>query len=491
MTGTPGASGATGPVSVTVTEYGIKWTVSNGSIPATGASGITNAWPTSGTFNTVNFGNDDDFVKQIKNQFVSAQVVSRTKTTTTGASGASGVTGATRAVVYGPPVSIPYELTSYTVTSSHESNNKWVFPDDFNADVDPNYPKQYGGVVLFEDYTPGSYLAGQEVEAGADKDGEFTYTNEQGDKQTVISGYNYFDCFEKGEYKFTPRNSSAMKITGSFDARKYTIPSRPIYPNLKDENGKFAPIYPIDSINSFNSGDSQQSVTVTYTFKMTASAQTTVGLPATLQNPTLTMTQTVSQPSNMSDRIQKILDICNFTNPQNISVDNLAPGYTVDYPYTLVSGYYDVPSSNPTQRGSDIDLYGSEVGRTLQRGDVWYNPAKDERKYWRGKDIVDSVKVIKKGTNYITRKNVNAFTTMDVSPEDLVDQEMRLPLPYGLVVDIVANDEGEVTSATVVEGGYNFENGDIVAVSGGNGNARLEIIINDTNRWTSKYVPRN
>ena len=58
---------------------------------------------------------------------------------------------------------------------------------------------------------------------------------------------------------------------------------------------------------------------------------------------------------------------------------------------------------------------------------------------------------------------------------------------------MIADSDGQITSATVVKskGGHNYQNGDIVAVPGGNGNGRLEIVINETNRWVNDYVERS
>lgn len=487
MTQTPGA---TGPTTVTTTEYGVLWTVNNGSLVTTGASGPI-GWPTNGSFNQVDFGNDTDFIYEITNQFVGATIVSRTKTVTTGASGATGATGAPT-ITYGPPVPQPYTLTSFSVDSNHESNNKWIYPDDYNAIVDANYPKQYGGVILFVENEPGPKQAGVTLEAGCDKDGEYTFTDTNGNEQTVISGYNYFECFEKGDYRFKPRNSVALNLLGDYDAKEIIIPSRPYYKDIVNEKGKHAPIYPIDIVTSFSADLDQQSVTVTYTFTFDASTTTLPGAPATIRNPTLTMTQTITQPESISERLQKLLDVSSYVNPDDFSIDSLAPGYTVDYPYTMVSGFDGIGTTPPTKRGDDIKKYGSTVPETLQRGDVWYNPANDQRKYWKGTDMVDSVRIVNRGTNYSTRKNVQVFATIDVSPDDTEDKEIRTPLPYGLYVDITADSNGQIVAASIVDGenGHNFQHGDIVAVPGGNGNARLEVSITETNRWVNEYVPR-
>ena len=510
MTQTPGASGIPAPptpIVTTIIEYGMLWSASNGSIVTIDnievdgeSTPVVIGWPTRGSFNSVNFGNDTNFIYDIVNQFVSATFVSRTKTTTTtppGATGAEGATGPTTTITYGPPIPLPYTLVDFTVDSNHESNNKWIYPDDYNAIVDVNYPKQYGGVVLFAQNQPGDKEAGVFLDAGCDKDARYTFTDTSGNEQTVVSGYNYFECFEKGEYRYKPRNSVALSLLKDYDAKKIIIPSRPYYKDLTDEKGKHAPIYPIDIISSFNVDLDQQSVTVTYTFNFEISndfgeEDPLIGLPPTLQNPTLTMTQTITQPDSVSERLQKLLDVSSYVNPDDYPVDSLAPGYTIDYPYTMVSGFDGIGTEPPTKRGTDIERYDSIVPQTLQRGDVWYNPANNQRKYWKGTDMVDNVKIVNRGSNYVTRKNIQVFATIDVSPEDTEDTEIRTPVPYGLYVDITADSNGQIVSASIVddETGHNFINGDIVAVPGGNGNGRLEVEINDTNRWVNFYVAR-
>ncbi len=500
MTQTPGAPQ---PIVITTVEYGISWGASNGSIVTIDnievggvATPVVIGWPTRGSFNSVNYSNDIDFIYDVVNQFVTATFVSRTKTTVT-TPPTPPATGSTTTITYGPPIPLPYTLINFTVNSVHESNNRWIYPDDYNAIVDVNYPKQYGGVVLFSENDPGDKDAGTILEAGCDKDARYTFTDTQGNEQTVVSGYNYFECFEKGEYRYKPRNSVALSLLGDYDAKEIIIPSRPYYKDLTDEKGKHAPIYPIDIISSFNVDLDQQSVTVTYTFNFEISNDFGVDDPflgpTVLQNPTLTMTQTITQPESVSERLEKLLDVSSYVNPDDFPIDSLAPGYTIDYPYTMVSGFDGIGTDPPKERGTDIERYGSREPQTLQRGDVWYNPATDQRKYWKGPDMADNVKIVNRGNNYRSEKNIQVFATIDVTPEDTEDVEIRTPVPYGLYVDITTDSNGQITSASIVEGegGHNFQNGDIVAVPGGNGNGRLEVQISDPNRWVNFYVSRN
>ena len=503
MTQTPGATGIPSPIVTTTVEYGVSWAASNGNVATIDSIEIGGetvpisiGWPTRGSFNGVNFGSNTDFIYDIVNQFVSATFVSRTKTITT-TPPTPPATESTTTITYGPPIPLPYTLVSFTVNSVHESNNRWIYPDDYNAIVDVNYPKQYGGVVLFAESEPGDKDAGTLLDAGCDKDARYTFTDTQGNEQTVVSGYNYFECFEKGDYKYKPRNSVALSLLKDYDAKEIIIPSRPYYKDLTDEKGKHAPIYPIDIISSFNVDLDQQSVTVTYTFNFEISNDFGVDDlllgPAVLQNPTLIMTQTITQPESVSERLQKLLDVCAYVNPDDFPVDSLAPGYTIDYPYTMVSGFDGIGTDPPNKRGDDIKKYGSSVPEILQRGDVWYNPATGQRKYWKGTDMVDSVKIANRGSNYASGKNIQVFATIDVTPEDTEDVQIRTPVPYGLYVDITADSNGQITSASIVDDqpGHNFQDGDIVAVPGGNGNGRLEVQINDTNRWVNFYISRN
>ena len=65
----------------------------------------------------------------------------------------------------------------------------------------------------------------------------------------------------------------------------------------------------------------------------------------------------------------------------------------------------------------------------------------------------------------------------------------RLEVPQGLTVDIETNDKGKVNRARINEPGRGYVDGDIVVISGGNGNAYLRVRVSDKNKWTSEYIP--
>ena len=95
-----------------------------------------------------------------------------------------------------------------------------------------------------------------------------------------------------------------------------------------------------------------------------------------------------------------------------------------------------------------------------------------------------------------TRKYIPNLTTYPIKynvdkPNTMIDGFYEMDLDtgaYGLLVDIEANDSGQVVSAKVVNGGIGYTNVTHVAILGGD--CILEISVNKDEFWTDEYVDR-
>ena len=95
---------------------------------------------------------------------------------------------------------VPYELRGMTITSTHEENKVWIFPDDFTgASAVEGAPKEYGGVIL-ENAEP---VPVQKNE------GELSSCGSDGN-----SGYQYLDVFYDFDFRYIPRNSVRLDSPG-------------------------------------------------------------------------------------------------------------------------------------------------------------------------------------------------------------------------------------------------------------------------------------
>jgi len=378
---------------------------------------------------------------------------------------------------------LKYEVVSMTMTSTHETNNDtWVDGDT------------YGGVT-FDTESPGRK---DELETS---------------KAEVEGGYDYFKLFEKGDYSYLPRNSIALSLSDiPLDFEK-GFPTEPLLPGMTGEPNEFggnkAPVYPMDSITAFVR-DSRDSVEVTYSIELKVKAK--IGSDyknITLDNGDIKIKQKFIQPTDTStEPLEAALQLCNFSNPGGHSQQEFSPGYPVNYPYTMVTGY-DGVSGEPSTRGDDAG------NARLEKGDIWIDGS--TRYYWLADDIPTDVEPYTGcgvsineegelvdepstgGSRYKDSEGVPtspiprvAVACPDEKEELCKEFNPRRPFgerfPGGLTVDITT-ENGKIISAVVNEPGADYADGDIVVVNAGNNDAYLEVFINEKNKWIRDYVP--
>lgn len=391
---------------------------------------------------------------------------------------------------------IPYELESLTIYSEDpNSGGTWVFPKDYPEQVvDPNHPTQYGGVIMDNNTSREKKKTGElsscGLEEGPEKNAIVPWIDARGKKQEAISAYNYIDVFDETEFSFIPMNSNDALTLADNETFRFT----PLYPDVVDENGKAAPIYPMNTVTTFKP-DGRDSVTVKYKAEIKARFSSKPsdllpgiiigkeGTPINLDNPVATIKQTcVQDVSDYAKQMEQLFQYCNWSNPGQHEQKDLAPDYPILYPYTNVNGFEGLgPGQTPTTRGDDTN------NAPLQRGDIWYDPDTENRTYYNVSDIPESLEVTEGGIGYKDRKNVMCVW---LPPKErcykITDQSN---IPFGLMCDI-KTDNGQVVSATISDTGSpsGWNDGDIVAVTGGKNNARLKISITDEPGWIENYV---
>lgn len=380
---------------------------------------------------------------------------------------------------------IPYILESMVITSSDPNDGgTWVFPYDYPQQiVDRNHPTQYGGVIM-RDGRPGGFVAGGISECGLEDgprgDAIVPWNDSNSGSQEAISAYNYIDVFDETEFSFVPMNSSNTLTLADNEKFRFT----PLYPDVVDENGKAAPIYPMNTVTTFKP-DGRDSVTVTYKVKINVkfAVGSKKGQSIPVDNPTATIKQIcVQDVGDYAKQMENLFQYCNWSNPGEHSQQDLSPDYPLMYPYTNINGFEGLgQGKTPTTRGEDTD------NAPLERGDIWYNPDTNERKYYNISDVPQSLEVTENGSGYKDREGVMCVW---LPPQDrcykITDQSN---IPFGLVCDI-KTEKGEIVSATISDTGSpsGWTDGDIVAVTGGRNNARLKISINDEPGWIDNYV---
>lgn len=380
---------------------------------------------------------------------------------------------------------IPYELTDLTITSEDPNDGgTWIFPDDYPEQVvDANHPTQYGGVIM-RDGDPGMYRDGTTadcgLEDGPENDCIVPWSDTNRKHQEAISAYNYIDVFDETEFTFIPMNSNDTLDLKDNEKFRFT----PLYPDVLDENGKHAPIYPMNSVTTFKP-DGRNSVTVTYTAKIQVkfTAGPNKGKTIPLDNPEATIKQICLQDvSDYAKQMEQLFRYCNWSNPGGHSNEELAPRYPLAYPYTNINGFEGLGvGQTPETRGDDKE------NAPLERGDIWYNPETEERKYYNISDVPQGLEVTEGGGGYKDRK---AVVCVWLPPSErcykITDQTN---LPFGLLCDIKTKD-GEVVEAVVSNTGSpsGWSDGYIVAITGGKNNARAKISIKDEPGWIDTYV---
>ena len=544
--------------------YRVNWSIDKGDIgsneefpissPDSGDEEPVDEFPDEGYFEDITFDQDDidfekdgSFIKKVEGFRINATIQGGRPSAPDGGDGGTGGDGGDGG---GTPGSgngegdggsqytwetITTELISLEITSSHESNNDtW----------ETNDPELYGGVKL--EKTPLGTV-GTTFTCGPDFDGKYTYEGKD-----RISGYEYFKCFPNIELSYIKRNSISLgfslddvEIDPNTKNTGKTFPLTPFHENLKDPVGKDAPILPMDAITKFVPDDSE-SYEVTYEASIEVKFNKKI---ITLENPTITVTQDVVQDLssiNFGAQLQSLLGFCNFSYPYeyNVSVDQLSEGYSSNYPHTTVTylegekrDNYDIDRGETPSERTD--------GTPLEKGDVWYDPNTDVRRYYQINSFVEDVKILERGTIYAVPERPQDFGNLLKGDESLMkgldnllgdsqeainiylensnaDQVVELldgqdsfttsyeetkkndtarrrynittvaenpnSTGYGLTVDIVVNKKGRVMKAEVNKKGLYYTDGEIVLLEGGD--CKLQVEVNDDEFWTEEFVSR-
>ena len=471
------------------TGYCAKWTGTNGFSPVLPEEPTfrESEFPTIFEWNSETFDSDDFdiLLKKVIDQTASSKVQSYTISETT-TQYESGDTDSSLSI---QRIDVGYTLKSLTITSRVPENGgaPWIYPDEFDVPEHPNHPKQYGGVVFFtEKNLPKSKSAGEYSTCGTDtgpgNDGIVYYKNDDGVDVPVETGYFYTDCFSESQFSYIPMNSgkTVHNFKGSVGANgKNRFKRAPFYPEVKDEVEDPAPIYPMDTITSFLP-DGRPFVTVYHTVNFVASPS--------VFNGSITIKQTVFQDDlDYIEKLRALQGLCNWNNPGEW--DKMSMEYPTQYPYTIVQ------DTEPTER----QTYNIPEG-PLEKGDVWYNPVTQERKYYYQEDEATSVILQDSGARYSSKQNV--FCTFKERRRD-IKKGGRNPIPYGLYVDIETYKEsipeknikkGQIKNVTINRNRDNrvaqhWRNNDKAHISGGNGQALVKIKVRRQPEWITDFVP--
>ena len=385
------------------------------------------------------------------------------------------------------------------ISEDPNSGGTWVFPDDYDVQVDPNYPKQYGGVILSADSTPGEYKAGETYRCGIDdgpnEDGKVAWINSNNKFQETFSAYNYVDVFDDVDFSYISRNTYdnyKMAIDESF-------PMQPMDEDMKDANGLAAPVYPMNAITSFIP-DPRESVKVTYKVSLDIDVLDKNGKViknAVVENPDITITQIVEQDtSDYINQLSQLQAYCQFSNPKEFKLDELSPNYNYDYPYTMVRGYEGIDGF-PTERGDD-----STDGKKLKRGDVYIDNIPGGNRYtWSVGDIPETFTIIDGGSGY--EDNDRAMAIYSFPTDHSFDKE-RYPngrpprnfsvsnlteIPVELYVEI-ETENGKIISAKMPENtdARGWKDGDTIRILGGKNNSELRVNISEGSGWSRKFI---
>ena len=124
------------------------------------------------------------------------------------------------------------------------------------------------------------------LEDGPKDDAIVPWRDSNGRAQEAISAYNYIDVFDECQFTFIPMNSNDTLDLRDNEKFRFT----PLYPDVLDENGKHAPIYPMNTIVSFLP-DGRDNVTVTYKVEISVAfgEGPRKGKEIPLDNPTATI----------------------------------------------------------------------------------------------------------------------------------------------------------------------------------------------------------
>lgn len=373
---------------------------------------------------------------------------------------------------------VPYKLTKLTINSCNTGSDPGGDCRDTNW-KDEIYDDRYGGVFLFTERTPVNKNSGETSECGT----------VGGVVNGIESGYTYGQVFDESDMRYLLKNS--MKSDGEVAEVVEGQPflTSPVYDDVEDKFNKKAPIYPMDAIISFIP-DERDTVYVKYNVSMKASVN---GVNVPLENGNITIVHEVIQDTdNFGEAMDDLMDFCNFFNSGEIEDEDFSEGYPINYPYTIVS------DTQPTERFTD-GYSGPISDGEIERGDVWYNPSTDERLYFDKSDVPDDVEIyskkegsrIKDGRAYKTATGVQ--TVFDIPDKEKCNNRPDTQFPYGLKVDITqVGRKGAIKEVKInKEDNYgkvaNYTDGDVLLVPGGNGNAKLRVIINEKTKWIEEY----
>ena len=381
---------------------------------------------------------------------------------------------------------VPYTLTQLSINSCGTGGTEGGGCVEGNWQ-DPNFENRYGGVFLFTEDTPVNKAAGEGSTCGTLGGG--------GGEDCAESGYTYAQVFDESELAYYLLNSGKSEgdIVGELiEGEPFVF--EPVYEDVEDEYGQKAPIYPMDAVISFYPDDRDE-VFVTYNISMRASVN---GSNVQLRNGDITITHKITQDTDSDDfqeKLENILNLCNFPNPQDIEPQDFSHGYPVNYPYTIIS------EEEPTERFTNG--YNCKIpDGPLEKGDVWYNPDTNERFYFDIVDIPDDVEVytFTRNNGEIGRKVGRAYKTgtaietiYEVPKSERCNPDANREIPYGLKVDITeVGNRGAIKGVKINNDERypniaNYSDGDIVLLPGGNGNAKLRVIINEKTRWIKDY----
>lgn len=396
---------------------------------------------------------------------------------------------------------VPYRVNSASIKSKDpNTGGTWVYPDDYDVEVDENHPTQYGGVITFTEGTPvdlepeEKFVLG--IDSGLNETGYVYWRDTSNNLQRTFSGYNYMDVFDENEFAYIPRNTYENKEL----EKDEDFEIEPYYPSVKDPNNLAAPIYPMNAITSFVP-DLRELVTVTYIVNVNIDVLNDEGKPidgATPINTYVTIVQNVlHNTDDYIEQLEGLQSLCMFSNPGEWKLNELSPNYNYDYPYTLVTGFEGVPIEGETYvRGDDKN------NEPLERGDVLYDTSTNIRKIWSIADIPERLSIIDGGSNYRDAKNVTAIKVyeMDKSFNPERYPAGRPPRGYekidmgnavGLLVDTETKD-GKIVSIKISKDiqPSGWQDNDIVRITGGSGDAVVRIHIDNPPGWSNKFIDK-
>lgn len=396
---------------------------------------------------------------------------------------------------------VPFRVVDCKIISDDpNSGGTWVFPDDYDVEVDPEHPKQYGGVIMTAQTFPRDFEAGEKyrcgIKDGPNNDGIVPWLDSNNRRQRIFSGYKYLDVFDDVDFQYIPRNTYENYV---MDAEKNdTFQTNPIDRNMMDSNDLHAPVLPMNAITAFIP-DPRESVKVTYRVSLDVQILDNNGTwikSAKVENPNITITQVVEQDtSDYIEQLNQLQSYCMFSNPQEFSADELSPNYMYDYPYTMIDGYEGI-SGIPTERGDDKD------NAPLERGDVYIDKLPGGNRYcWSIGDIPETLTIVDGGSGYEDSDRAMAIYSFptDHSFDKNLYPTGRPPRNFSVTnLDAIPRDlwieiktkNGKIVSAEVPAGtqARGWKDGDTIRILGGKNDSELRVNIDEGPGWSTRFI---